>query len=126
MKTQYKMLMGITLLSISTLAMAASSGGDLEAIANTVTTQANAVARLLSVLSYVAGVGFAMAGILQLKAHKENPQQVPLSKPVVMIIVSACLLFLPTILKTAGSSIFGSSKVSAATAGGGKPLDGGE
>ena len=124
MKTRTKILLGTTLLSLSTLALAGSGGGDLTAIATTVTTQANAVAKLLSVLSYVAGVGFAMAGILQLKAHKENPQQVPLSKPVVMIVVSACLLFLPTILTTAGASIFGSSATSAATAGGGAGLTG--
>lgn len=111
------------LLSISTFAIASTSG-DLASIAKTVTTQANAVAKLLSVLAYVAGVGFAMAGILQLKAHKENPQQVPLSKPVVMIVVAACLLFLPTILTTAGSSIFGSDAKSAAKAGDGDDLSG--
>lgn len=107
---------------VSTCVLAA--GGDLATIAKTVTTQANAVAKLLSVLAYVAGVGFAMAGILQLKAHKENPQQVPLSKPVVMIVVAACLLFLPTILQTAGSSIFGDSAKSAAAAGEGEDLAG--
>ncbi len=123
MKTGTRVLLGTALLGFSTLALA-GSGGDLTAIAKTVTTQANAVAKLLSVLSYVAGVGFAMAGILQLKAHKENPQQVPLSKPVVMIVVAACLLFLPSILNTAGESIFGSSKVSAGAAGGGEDLVG--
>jgi intracellular multiplication protein IcmD len=121
MKTRTEMLVGVMLLGLSTLAIAE---GDLTAMATTITTQANAVAKLLSVLSYVAGVGFAMAGILQLKAHKENPQQVPLSKPVVMIVVAACLLFLPTILTTAGASLFGASATSAATAGGGAGLSG--
>lgn len=110
----------LLLLTIPTAVFAAS----LTDIANTVTGQANAVARLLSVLSYVAGVGFAMAGILQLKAHKENPQQIPLSKPVVMIVVAACLLFLPTILGTAGESLFGTEAQSAAAAGGGTALGG--
>ncbi len=123
METRTKILVGMALLGLSTIAIA-GSGGDLTTIAKTVTKQADAVARLLSVLSYVAGVGFAMAGILQLKAHKENPQQVPLSKPVVMIVVAACLLFLPTILATAGASIFGSSATSAATAGEGQGLAG--
>lgn len=97
---------------------------DITAIATTVTTQATSVAKLLSVTAYVAGVGFALAGILQFKAHKENPQQTPLSKPVVMIVVAACLLFLPTILTVAGSSLFGTTGVSAATAGGGTGLGG--
>lgn len=97
---------------------------DVTSIATTVTTQATSVAKLLSVTAYVAGVGFALAGVLQFKAHKENPQQTPLSKPVVMIVVAACLLFLPTILTVAGASLFGTTATSAATAGGGTGLGG--
>jgi intracellular multiplication protein IcmD len=84
-------------------------GGDIAAMATTVKTQATAIATLLNVAAYVAGVGFALAGILQFKAHKENPQQTPLSKPIVMIVVAACLLFLPTVMNLAGSSLFGGS-----------------
>ena len=105
-------------------ALVLAEGQDITAIATTVSTEATAIAKLLSVTSYVAGVGFALAGILQFKAHKENPQQTPLSKPVVMIVVAACLLFLPTILNIAGASLFGSSATSAASAGGGSGLSG--
>jgi intracellular multiplication protein IcmD len=97
---------------------------DVTSIANTVTTQATAISKLLSVTAYVSGVGFALAGILQFKAHKEAPQQTPLSKPVVMIVVAACLLFLPTILTIAGASLFGTTASSSATAGGGTNLGG--
>ena len=105
--------------------VAGADGQSVSDIATKVTTEANAVAKLLSVTAYVAGVGFALAGILQFKAHKENPQQTPLSKPVVMMVVAGCLLFLPTILNVAGSSLFGSSATSAASAGGGSSLSGG-
>lgn len=83
--------------------------GDVTALVTQVTGQANSIATLLNVASYVAGVGFALAGVLQFKAHKESPQQVPLSKPIVLIIVAACLLFLPSIMNIAGQSLFGSS-----------------
>lgn len=96
-----------------------AAGADITSIATTVTTQATAIAKLLSVTAYVAGVGFALAGVLQFKTHKENPQQTPLSKPVVMIVVAACLLFLPTILTIAGASLFGTGATSSAPAGGG-------
>src|SRR5690606_11511718 len=76
-------------------------------IAEVVTKQAQAIAKLLSVTAYVAGVGFSLAGVLQFKGHKENPQQIPLSKPVVMIVIAACLLYLPTVLNIAGTSVFG-------------------
>jgi intracellular multiplication protein IcmD len=114
-----KVSLALLLSLLSTAVFAA----DVTSVSTTVVTQMNAIAKLLSVASYVAGVGFALAGILQFKAHKESPQQVPLSKPVVMLVVAACLLFLPTILNIAGSSLFGTG-TSAATAGGGSALSG--
>ena len=102
-----------------TPAILLAAGADITSIATTVTTQATAIAKLLSVTAYVAGVGFALAGVLQFKTHKENPQQTPLSKPVVMIVVAACLLFLPTILTIAGASLLGTGAVSSAPAGAG-------
>lgn len=101
-----------------------AQGESIATVASKVTEQADAISKLLSITSYVAGVGFALAGILQFKTHKENPQQTPLSKPVVMIIVAACLLFLPTIIDVAGNSLFGTSARSAASAGGGSHLSG--
>lgn len=96
----------------------AAQNGNLSALIMGVTVQVMTIARLLSTVSYVTGVGFALNGILQFKAHKENPQQIPLSKPVVTIIVAACLLFLPSVLGIAGTSLFGSEARSAATAAG--------
>lgn len=85
----------------------AASDSDIVGMVGNVTKQAGAVAQMMNIAAYVAGVGFALAGILQFKAHKENPQQTPLSKPVVMLIVAAGLLFLPTVLTIAGQSLFG-------------------
>lgn len=99
-----------TLMLIASQAFAqAGGGGDITSIANSVKTQATSIATLMNVAAYVAGVGFALAGVLQFKAHKDNPQSTPLSKPIVMIVVAAALLFLPTVMNIAGQSIFGSS-----------------
>lgn len=124
MKSRILKTAAFTALSLGLTGTAIASGSDVAAVATTLTNEINAVDKLLSVTAYVAGVGFALGGILQFKAHKENPQQTPLSKPVVMIVVAACLLFLPTILSIAGASIFGSSATSAASAGGGTNLSG--
>lgn len=102
----------VSVVALALTATAVFADGDIASVATKVKTQATAVATLLNVASYVAGVGFALAGILQFKAHKENPQQTPLSKPVVMIVVAACLLFLPTIMELAGSSLFDSGQKS--------------
>lgn len=98
------------LVGLSSLAIAE---GNLSTLAASATTQISALAQLLKIVSYLVGVGFSIAAILQFKAHKENPQQVPLSKPVVMLLVASCLLFLPTVITLAGSSLLGSSATSA-------------
>lgn len=87
----------------------AGEAQSLATISGRVQSNVLSVVKLLIVLSYCAGVGFAMAGVLQFKAHKDNPQQTPLSKPMVYLAVAAFLLFLPSLMGTAGSTIFGSN-----------------
>ena len=110
-KRRFGLLVGCGLIALlgTTVAFAAGEQ-DLKGIAQGVTEQVNAVASLLVVVSYVAGVGFALNGIIKFRAHQISPQQTPLSQPITMIAISACLLFLPTIMKAAGSTIFGSDK----------------
>jgi len=114
-RTAKRLALGTATLGLSSLATItlAESGVDIVSIAQGVGKQATAIITLLNVASYVAGVGFALAGILQFKAHKENPQQTPLSKPVVMLVVASSLLFLPTVINLAGQSLFGGSQKSA-------------
>ena len=87
----------------------AGDAQSLATISGRVQSNVLSIVKLLIVLSYCAGVGFAMAGVLQFKAHKDNPQQTPLSKPMVYLAVAAFLLFLPSLMGTAGSTIFGSA-----------------
>lgn len=89
------------------VAYAADGGNDLSSVAGTLTTQVKSLAGLLVIVAYVAGIGFALAGVIQFKAHKDNPAQVPLSKPIVYLAVGGCLLFLPALMGTAGNTIFG-------------------
>lgn len=86
----------------------AGTGQDLTSVLGNVQTNIGTLAPLLSLVSYIAGIAFCIAGIVQFKAHKDNPTQVPLSKPLVYLGVGAALLFLPSIVTTAGATIFGS------------------
>ena len=107
---------GILLFLCNDLALAAGGKG-LKDIADGMGEQVQAVASLLIIVAYVAGVGFALAGVVQFKAHKDNPTQVPLSKPIVYLVVGACLLFLPTIISSSGETIFGGDQQSAGSFG---------
>jgi len=110
-KKQVFLLLASTLLAVG-LVSAEASGQTLGSLADNVRATIGNIAKLLSAGSYVCGIGFALAGMMKFKAHKDNPQQVPLSAPIVLLAVAAGLIFLPSIIDTTGTTIFGASKSS--------------
>jgi intracellular multiplication protein IcmD len=106
-----KYIKALALCTLPSVSFAAGTGvNDLTSLSTQLQGQLTAVSQLLIYASYVVGVGFALMGVLQFKTHKENPQQMPLGKPVMCMIVAACLLFLPSIIQLAGTSLLGGSK----------------
>lgn len=53
------------------------------------------LSKVMSAICYVAGVGFFIGGLLQYKYHRENPQQVRISAPIVLIILGVCFIAIP-------------------------------
>ena len=72
---------------------------------------------MITAAAYMGGLGFAVGAILKFKQHKDNPTQIPIGTPIAMLGVSAALLFLPTVLSTAGQTIFGGSQVQGSVGG---------
>lgn len=75
------------------------------------------LAKLITAASYVAGISFAMMGMLKFKGHKDNPTQVPLSQPLVLLAISAGLVYLPTLISTGGQTLWKESQISGSTTG---------
>lgn len=97
----------------------AAEAMSLGEIATNVTSSMGAVAKLITAISYVVGIGFAMMGLFKLKAHKDNPVQVPLSQAFVLILISACLVFLPSLISTTGKTVWKNEGVTASADGSG-------
>jgi len=85
-----------------------SGAGNLSDVATNVLGSFGALAKLITAAAYVAGFGFAFAAILKFKAHKDNPQQIPVGTPIALLFVGAALIFLPTLFGITGSTVFGS------------------
>ncbi len=96
---------------VSTQALASSMANDIVPILEDLS---NAIATVLAELeaaglpSQVA-VGFVLTSLIKFKQHKENPTSVPIGSPVSLLFIAAALLFLPSILNTAGYTLFGDS-----------------
>lgn len=78
--------------------------GDL---ADFIVTSVDNVVSLIVALCYVSGIGFASAGVLKFKQHKENPAQVTLGTCFMLLFIGVALVWLPTMIQSTGATIFG-------------------
>ena len=107
--------LGAALVTLLWAGVAASES--LGTMASTLTATFGSVGKAVTGLSYVAGLGFAIAAILQFKQHKENPSQTPVGKPISQILIAAALLFLPSMFSAVGNTIFAEGGTTAGASG---------
>ncbi|BBB69327.1 hypothetical protein UNDYM_5074 [Undibacterium sp. YM2] len=81
-------------------------------VAMTASDSINGVQVMIQGACYMAGVALAGGSMFKFKAHKDNPQQTPLSTPIVMLAVAAGLLYLPSLMSSAGQSLWGGTQSS--------------
>ncbi len=108
-----KLLLTAALLLTSGLSIA---GSDLTlgGMASSIVTSFTSLTKLITAGSYIAGLAFMIGAILKFKQHKDNPANITIGEPVYLTLIAAALLFLPTILSVAGSTMFGSGGASTA------------
>ena len=76
-------------------------------VATNVTKTFGKLAKMITAVAYIAGLGFSVGAIMKFKQHKDNPTQIPIGTPVAMLFIAAALIFLPTIMSITGQTIFG-------------------
>lgn len=107
-----KVILGLGALAcfaIGTAALAVSGTGGIDTVAGNITKNLGAVAKLITAASYVAGMAFAVGAVVKFKAHKDNPTQIPIGTPIALLFVGAALIFIPTVFKVSGATLFGTS-----------------
>src|SRR5579871_1433766 len=95
-KTACLYLGAAALFFMSTLAFADDTG--IGARATAIQESIKPIIQLIKWAAYIMGVGFALAGMLKFKAHKEQPVQIPLSQPIVLLLIAAGLVGLPAVV----------------------------
>lgn len=107
MKKVLLIVLAITAFTAGTAALAAISG--IGSVAAQVTSNVANLARLVTAAAYVAGMAFAVGAIVKFKAHKDNPTQIPIGTPIALLFVGAALIFVPTVFRVGGATLFGGS-----------------
>ncbi|MEC8882696.1 MAG: hypothetical protein VX737_05410 [Pseudomonadota bacterium] len=59
--------------------------------------------------AYLAGLGFAIAAMMKLKAVKDNPQQNSIAMPLSYVAISVFLVFMTSLLRPVSETLFGSA-----------------
>lgn len=99
---------------LGTLALAGAvslPSGGIGAVAAQAKGSLAGLAQLITAGSYVAGMGFAVGAVVKFKAHKDNPTQVEISKPIALLFIAAALIFIPSVFKSVGGTLFTSGMV---------------
>lgn len=100
------MIPEVALATYDPSAVAAQSGEGLGKTVTKVTGQLANVRQLIIYVAYVAALGFVFAGVVKFKAHRDNPTQVPLSAPIVLLVVGILLGSIPQVLDIGSESVF--------------------
>ena len=88
--------------------MAESPPGSIGAVAKRFSGMAASFKNLIITVSFVSGIGFAIAAVFKLKQHKENPQNVPIGTVFALFFVAMLLINMPLLLIPTIKSVFGS------------------
>lgn len=89
------------------IASDASAATTVGGMASQILKSFEALAKLITAGSFIAGLGFAVGAIMKFKQHKDNPTQIPIGTPIALVFIAAALIFLPTIVNVAGGTMFG-------------------
>ena len=111
-----KLLLGFFFVATFFAANAYSQATNIGAVASNITSNIQALTQLISAGAYLGGTAMFLIAVFQFRQHKENPTQVPLSKPMMFLAIAGALLFLPTLITVTGATIFGQgAKMGSAT-----------
>lgn len=53
--------------------------------------------KILNAICFIAGTGFILGALLQYKYHRENPQQVRISTPIVLLCLGLIIIAIPMV-----------------------------
>ena len=63
-------------------------------------------------------MAFVLGAIFKFKAHKDNPNQESIGKPIALLFIGAAMIFLPSVFSTTGVTLFGQQASSQTAVGG--------
>lgn len=99
-------LLALVCATIGTAAFAVSGVGS---VAAQVKTNVGDIAKLVTAAAYVAGMAFAITGVVKFKQCKDQPTQHPIGVPIAYMFIGSGLIFAPSVFSVSGYTLFAGS-----------------
>ncbi|MDH5722440.1 MAG: hypothetical protein OEY94_03845 [Alphaproteobacteria bacterium] len=93
--------------ALGILSALASLGTNFDSILINIDIFTDDVPALVSALSYLLGIIMAISGVLRIKEHVDEPDQVKLKEPVIRLLTAGALFALPTVFRAMYTTITG-------------------
>lgn len=100
----------LTMLALIALFMAApamAQDNTVGGVADRISGQLDEFANLLTGAMFLVGIGLGAMAALKFKAHNEDPRSTKITTPIILAVVSACLIGLPAYLTYVSNSVVG-------------------
>lgn len=85
-------LLSLLILLVPAVCAAGASFGD---VADNLMKPTELITKVVMVICYIVGVALLLTALAQYKMHRQNPKLVPLSTPVVLVILGVLALLIP-------------------------------
>ncbi len=105
---KYFLKLSVIAITFALSSPAHASGTSFNSIAASIINNINTLPGLISGISYLLAILFAVLGILKIKDHVENPQQTDLKDGAIRLAAGGALFALPIILQAMLNLIGGS------------------
>lgn len=93
----WTMLAGISIMSAAPQRAGAQTvGGSLERFNEDIGTS---IPSLIATGAYIIGVSLAIGGLLQIRKHVQQPQQVPLKEGGIALVIGVCIISITAIIQ---------------------------
>lgn len=90
---------GLTTILVTYSIPSYSQVGGLGQVAGNASNATDFMTDILSDIFYVIGIAFIVASVVQYREHRDNPQQTPLMRPILFLIVGIIIGSFPLVVK---------------------------
>jgi len=93
------LIIRLLILTLFLPSLAYAAGPTLGDVAGRLTGVASGVYLLLYKIFYVVGIAMLVGSLIRFKEHRDNPQQVPFSQPITLLLLGLGVIAIPVIAK---------------------------